>query len=73
MTGYQEGMSSIDAQPFTPEFIGREDLIFSLHSHFLKSKPSLSQGKQKRYLLWGLGGSGKTQTALEFAVQFKEQ
>ena len=73
MTGYQEGMSNINSQPSTPEFVGRGGLISSLESHFLKNKPSLSQHKQKVYLLWGLGGGGKTQTALEFANQFEEQ
>lgn len=71
--GYQEGMSDIHSQPSPPEFIGRKEIISLLEIHFIKAKSSIDQHKQKRYLLWGLGGAGKTQTALEFAFQFKAQ
>ncbi|KAE9392073.1 hypothetical protein BT96DRAFT_288520 [Gymnopus androsaceus JB14] len=72
-SGYQEGMSNITSQHCPPEFIGRKDLISSLEMHFIKGESSTAQRKQKRHLLWGLGGSGKTQTALEFAFQFEDQ
>ena len=58
-------------------FIGREDIIssdkFSLEAHFFQRQPSLTQKKQQRYLLWGLGGAGKTQIALQFASQFEDR
>ncbi|KAE9393757.1 TPR-like protein [Gymnopus androsaceus JB14] len=72
-SGYQEKMSNINSQPHPPDFIGRKDNISLLENHFIKGESSTAQHKQKIYLLWGLGGSGKTQTALEFAFQFEDQ
>ncbi|KAF9069364.1 hypothetical protein BDP27DRAFT_1420995 [Rhodocollybia butyracea] len=68
--GYQQRMSNVPSS--TQQFIGRDTIISSLESHFLEGTPSVAQRKQKIYLLWGLGGAGKTQTALEFAFRFQD-
>ncbi|KAF9058936.1 P-loop containing nucleoside triphosphate hydrolase protein [Rhodocollybia butyracea] len=72
-SGYQEGMSNLNSQPSTPVFVGRESLISMLEAHFLEGPSSLAQHKSKIYLLWGLGGAGKTQTAIEFASRFEDR
>ncbi|KAF7333616.1 FabD/lysophospholipase-like protein [Mycena sanguinolenta] len=42
-------------------FHGRQDILDSMHQFFAQDT-----GKQKRYVLYGLGGAGKTQIALKF-------
>ncbi|KAF7333242.1 FabD/lysophospholipase-like protein [Mycena sanguinolenta] len=42
-------------------FYGRQKILDSMHQFFAQDT-----GKQKRYVLYGLGGAGKTQIALKF-------
>ncbi|GAW05852.1 Nephrocystin-3 [Homo sapiens] [Lentinula edodes] len=59
--GYIRGMTNCPRS--TLAFTGRNEISESLEKFFLKTTfPT----KQKVFLLYGLGGVGKTQTALEF-------
>ena len=52
-------------------FIGREDILRSMHcTHITNRTPNLRTPAIT--VLSGLGGSGKTQTALKFALEFEE-
>jgi hypothetical protein len=52
-------------------FTGREDYLEKLRQYFT---PKLGQTHQRRqYLLYGLGGTGKTQICLKFAEESSEQ
>jgi signal recognition particle GTPase len=52
-------------------FIGREDILQSIRkNHVTDRLPHLH--KPAVSVLSGLGGSGKTQTALKFALEFEE-
>jgi signal recognition particle GTPase len=53
-------------------FIGREDILDALRTTHLGSR-SLQLHKRAVSVLMGLGGSGKTQTALKFAQEYEER
>ena len=46
-------------------FHGRQAILDSMHQFFTRNI-----GKQKRYVLYGLGGAGKTQIALKFIEEW---
>ena len=46
-------------------FHGRQAILDSMHQFFARDT-----GKQKRYVLYGLGGAGKTQIALKFIEEW---
>ncbi|KAF7340683.1 FabD/lysophospholipase-like protein [Mycena sanguinolenta] len=46
-------------------FYGRQTILESMHQFFVQHT-----GKQKRYVLYGLGGAGKTQIALKFIEEW---
>ena len=50
----------------TNVFTGRKDILKQLHSCFPLSPTSIESAKQRRFVLYGLGGGGKTQVALKF-------
>ncbi|HLX58577.1 MAG TPA: tetratricopeptide repeat protein [Ktedonobacteraceae bacterium] len=53
-----------------PFFTGREDLLKKLHDHFTQAKTTaLTQPPA----ITGLGGIGKTQTAIEYAYRHKDE
>jgi hypothetical protein len=54
----------------TALFTGRNDVCALLQMHCL---PSPSPKQQHRFVLHGLGGSGKTQVALKFAQDHRER
>ena len=54
-------------------FTGREDICQDLQERCLPSNPPSAQQTQKRYVLHGLGGSGKTQICLRFAQNHRER
>lgn len=57
----------------SPAFTGREEICERLHARCLpSSKPNL-QPQQKRFVIHGLGGSGKTQVCLKFAEDHCEE
>jgi hypothetical protein len=61
------------ARNASPAFIGREEICEQLHARCLPStKPNL-QRQQKRFVIHGLGESGKTQVCLKFAKDYGEE
>jgi tetratricopeptide (TPR) repeat protein len=54
--------------PQNPYFTGRDDVLDRLHNTFIR------QGKKARpQIISGLGGIGKTQTALEYAYRYSKE
>ena len=47
--------------PSVPTFTGRDDILAQMHKCFFNSPPN-----QHIFVLYGLGGAGKTQIALKF-------
>ncbi|GCE14715.1 FxSxx-COOH system tetratricopeptide repeat protein [Tengunoibacter tsumagoiensis] len=61
-----------------PHFTGREELLSALEQHFSQPETDLSVGLQPVALtqaqaIKGLGGIGKTQTAIEYAYRSRQQ
>ncbi|KAL8949253.1 MAG: hypothetical protein Q9222_004627 [Ikaeria aurantiellina] len=61
--------------PFSPSpfFTGREDIVQELNRTCSPTEPIQLQSIQKRFVLHGLGGSGKTQVCLKFAQSSREK
>ena len=55
-----------------PTFIGREDILEAMQQTHFGDRPSGSN-MPAISVLTGLGGSGKTQIALKFALDFEER
>ncbi|KAE9388259.1 hypothetical protein BT96DRAFT_442325 [Gymnopus androsaceus JB14] len=68
-TGYTEGMTHCPTS--TQFFTGRGEILQLLERHFLKRNLFQERGRRKIFLLYGLGGGGKTQCALEFIRRFE--
>jgi Cdc6-like AAA superfamily ATPase len=57
--------------PPSSRFVGRRAILDRLDDHF---RPRSERHKPRReFLLSGMGGAGKTQTALRFAQQYAER
>lgn len=54
-------------------FTGREDIGQQLNESFLASRMQDVPRIQRRFILYGLGGSGKTQVSLKFAQDHREK
>ncbi|KAH7396320.1 hypothetical protein BKA66DRAFT_596980 [Pyrenochaeta sp. MPI-SDFR-AT-0127] len=54
----------------TATFVGREDILQTINTHFDRVG---SVAEQRRCALYGLGGSGKTQIALTFAFRHRSK
>ncbi|KAI9764475.1 MAG: hypothetical protein M1840_008401 [Geoglossum simile] len=54
-------------------FTGRDNIIRKLREGCLPSETEDGLVKQKRFVLYGLGGSGKTQACLKFAQDHRER
>ncbi|KAL8856809.1 MAG: hypothetical protein Q9178_006646 [Gyalolechia marmorata] len=54
-------------------FTEREEICKQLHAHCLLSNEPNPQRQQKRFVIHGLGGSGKTQVCLKFAQDHREE
>jgi signal recognition particle GTPase len=55
-------------------FVGREDVLEAMRlTHLTQRSMIANKNKPMVTVLYGLGGSGKTQTALKFALEFEEQ
>ncbi|KAJ3749602.1 hypothetical protein DFH05DRAFT_695083 [Lentinula detonsa] len=66
--GHIQGMTLCPVP--TNTFTGREEALTKLEEFF---RPGSAAERKKTFLLYGLGGAGKTQLALEFAKRFKER
>ena len=53
----------------TNVFTGREDILSQLHKCFAPSATSI---KQRRFVLYGLGGGGKSQIGFKFVSECQE-
>ena len=53
-------------------FTGRDDVLRKLHDCFFPSRDESVLATQKRFILYGLGGSGKTQICTMFAQVHRE-
>jgi hypothetical protein len=51
-------------------FIGREEFLEQLH---LKFKAAHAEGRWPKHAVCGVGGLGKTQLAVEYALQYRDQ
>lgn len=61
---------SFDVSPY---FTGGDDVRRELRDYCLPSEDSPARNLQRRFVLYGLGGSGKTQMALKFANDHRER
>ena len=55
--------------PPTIDFTGRADILSQLDEYFCASPTSFDLGKQRVFVLYGLGGAGKSQIAFKFVEQ----
>ncbi|MCJ1384414.1 hypothetical protein MMC17_007530 [Xylographa soralifera] len=53
-------------------YTGRDDFTQGLREKMLVSTPSLGVRRQRRFVLYGLGGSGKTQFCLKFVQENRD-
>lgn len=56
----------------SPVFTGQDEICRSLDSSLALSPPS-RESMQRRFVLYGLGGSGKTQICVRYAQVHREQ
>ena len=54
-------------------FTGREDVLRKMKDHFSPSAASSQSKQQHIFVLYGMGGAGKTQIALKFIQQNSDQ
>ena len=54
-------------------FTGRQDILERLRRCFDRLASSVSLKKQRVFVLYGLGGTGKTQIMLRFVDEFSDQ
>ena len=57
----------------SPVFTGREDILQQLSESCLPPRTQDNLRVQRRFVLYGLGGSGKTQVCLKFAQDHRER
>ena len=66
---WQRQPLNLAAPPNTsPIFTGREGYLTEMKEKFEFPKTSVELGKQRRFILYGTGGVGKTQLALKFSA-----
>jgi hypothetical protein len=68
----KQGVRRNTCPPPTSRFIGRADILMQLEGYFFP-QPSTAEVKQRIYVLYGLGGTGKTQIALTFINKFYQR
>jgi len=54
-------------------FTGREEICEQLQVRCLPSSTPNAGGQQKKYVIYGLGRSGKTQVCLKFVEDHREE
>ncbi|KAK3176125.1 hypothetical protein OEA41_007447 [Lepraria neglecta] len=57
----------------SPTFTGREEICEQLRARCSPSSKPNTQRQQKRFVIHGLGGSGKTQVGLKFAEDHRDK
>ncbi|KAF2100842.1 hypothetical protein NA57DRAFT_36754 [Rhizodiscina lignyota] len=60
----------------TPGFVGREEMILALHSAlFLQNSGGSARGlsRRKSFIVYGMGGSGKTEFCSKFAQDYRDE
>lgn len=57
----------------TPSFEGRNDILHKMRECFDRNTTSLELGRQRRFVLHGLGGTGKTQISYKFIDETRDQ
>ncbi|RYC61350.1 hypothetical protein CHU98_g4859 [Xylaria longipes] len=58
-------------QDATPDFVGREDMLQSLHeAFFIQGDKVFPTPRRKTFIIFGMGGSGKTQFCSKYASVF---
>ena len=57
----------------SPFFTGQEEILDQLRGSCLPSSALDTQLQQKRFVIYGLGGSGKTQLCLKFVEDHREK
>ncbi|KIK51773.1 hypothetical protein GYMLUDRAFT_377684 [Collybiopsis luxurians FD-317 M1] len=71
LKGFTAGMT--DLTPVSPFFTGRKDILSELETYFIVESPSTEAHEKKIFVLHGMGGAGKTQTALKFMSTFRKR
>jgi hypothetical protein len=69
----KHGAHSKACPPPTRRFIGRVDILLQLEEYFFPGQASTAKEEQHIFVLYGLGGAGKTQIALTFIDKFYQQ
>jgi signal recognition particle GTPase len=57
----------------TTMFTGRKDILERLAQFLDPSKPSVILKRQRIFVLYGLGGGGKTQIMAKFVIDFGDK
>lgn len=58
-------------QEATPEFIGRQDMLRKAYNAFFPDDIPEASTRRKSFVVYGMGGSGKTQLCSKFALDWK--
>lgn len=68
-TGTCHRKGSLDGTPraVNPHFTGRMRILKTLREQLCRGEYAITQGKQKRLVIYGMGGSGKSEVFLNFA------
>ena len=55
----------------TKSFTGRVDILNKLSEYFSETTASVASATQRVFVLFGMGGAGKTQIALKFVNEYR--
>ncbi|KIK53687.1 hypothetical protein GYMLUDRAFT_178628 [Collybiopsis luxurians FD-317 M1] len=62
-----------DLSPVSPFYTGRKNILSELETYFSVESSSSKAHERKIFVLYGMGGAGKTQTALKFINTFRKR
>lgn len=57
----------------SPHFIGRSTMLDTLETCFFPRRSANFESSRKTFIIYGMGGSGKTQLSAEFAHKFRDR
>ena len=57
----------------TDYFTGRDEYLRTIEANFGLPQTSIELGRQRRFVLYGTGGMGKTQLALKFLEKYGDK